>query len=116
MKDPKPKPHFPHPQHRQRAGAHGAGLREAGRRLTLAPYPLALPRVQPIIPTRRKEPFDDPDWVFELKYDGFRASAISNGAAAVSSHAMATCSAAWMRSAAKWLPRSRWMTPFSMAR
>ena len=21
-----------------------------------------LPRVQPIIPTRRKEPFDDPDW------------------------------------------------------
>jgi ATP-dependent DNA ligase len=32
-----------------------------------------LPRVQPIIPTRRKEPFDDPDWLFEFKYDGFRA-------------------------------------------
>jgi len=31
-----------------------------------------LPRVQPIIPTRRKEPFDDPDWLFEFKYDGFR--------------------------------------------
>ena len=34
---------------------------------------VTLPRVQPIIPTRRKEPFDDPDWLFEFKYDGFRA-------------------------------------------
>src|SRR5215472_9857707 len=33
---------------------------------------VALPRVQPIIPTWRKEPFDDPDWLFEFKYDGFR--------------------------------------------
>ena len=32
-----------------------------------------LPRVQPIIPTRRKEPFDDPDLRFDFKYDGFRA-------------------------------------------
>ena len=31
-----------------------------------------LPRIQPIIPVRRKEPFDDPDWLFEFKYDGFR--------------------------------------------
>jgi len=31
-----------------------------------------LPHVQPIIPTRRKEPFDDPEWLFEFKYDGFR--------------------------------------------
>jgi ATP-dependent DNA ligase len=34
---------------------------------------VTLPRVQPIIPTRRKEPFDDPDWLFDFKYDGFRA-------------------------------------------
>jgi bifunctional non-homologous end joining protein LigD len=34
---------------------------------------VVLPRVQPIIPTRRKEPFDDPDWLFDCKYDGFRA-------------------------------------------
>jgi bifunctional non-homologous end joining protein LigD len=34
---------------------------------------VALPRAQPIIPTWRKEPFDDPDWLFEFKYDGFRA-------------------------------------------
>jgi bifunctional non-homologous end joining protein LigD len=32
-----------------------------------------LPRVQPIAPVRRKEPFDDPEWLFDLKYDGFRA-------------------------------------------
>jgi bifunctional non-homologous end joining protein LigD len=31
-----------------------------------------LPRVQPIAPIRRPEPFDDPDWLFDLKYDGFR--------------------------------------------
>ena len=33
---------------------------------------MTLPRVQPIIPTWRKEPFDDPEWVFDFKYDGFR--------------------------------------------
>jgi bifunctional non-homologous end joining protein LigD len=31
-----------------------------------------LPRVQPIAPIRRTEPFDDPEWLFDLKYDGFR--------------------------------------------
>ena len=31
-----------------------------------------LPRVQPIIATWRKEPFDDPGWLFDFKYDGFR--------------------------------------------
>jgi bifunctional non-homologous end joining protein LigD len=33
---------------------------------------MTLPRVQPIIPTLRAEPFDAPGWVFECKYDGFR--------------------------------------------
>jgi bifunctional non-homologous end joining protein LigD len=32
-----------------------------------------LPRIQPIAPTWRKEPFDHPDWLFDTKYDGFRA-------------------------------------------
>ena len=36
---------------------------------------MALPRIQPIAPIRAKEPFDDPDWLFDLKYDGFRALA-----------------------------------------
>ena len=31
--------------------------------------------VTPLRLTERKTPFDDPDWVFELKYDGFRALA-----------------------------------------
>jgi bifunctional non-homologous end joining protein LigD len=34
---------------------------------------MTLPRVQPIIPTWRKDPFDNPDWLFDVKYDGFRA-------------------------------------------
>ena len=34
---------------------------------------MTLPRVQPITPTWHKEPFDDPDWLFDFKYDGFRA-------------------------------------------
>ena len=34
---------------------------------------MTLPRVQPIAPTWRNEPFDDPDWIFDFKYDGFRA-------------------------------------------
>jgi len=33
---------------------------------------VTLPRVQPIISTWRKKPFDDPDWLFEFKYDGSR--------------------------------------------
>src|SRR5438093_13601388 len=31
--------------------------------------------MQPIIPIRRKDPFDDPAWLFELKWDGFRGLA-----------------------------------------
>jgi bifunctional non-homologous end joining protein LigD len=31
-----------------------------------------LPWIEPIRPERKKEPFDSPDWLFELKYDGFR--------------------------------------------
>ena|ERR1700760_1219046 len=32
----------------------------------------SLPRIQPIAPIRRPVPFDDPEWLFDLKYDGFR--------------------------------------------
>ena len=34
--------------------------------------------MDPIIPVARKEPFDDPEWLFELKLDGFRGIA-ANG-------------------------------------
>jgi bifunctional non-homologous end joining protein LigD len=33
----------------------------------------ALPWIEPLRPTRRRDAFDDPNWLFELKYDGFRA-------------------------------------------
>lgn len=29
--------------------------------------------VQPMLAETRSDPFDDPEWIFELKYDGFRA-------------------------------------------
>jgi bifunctional non-homologous end joining protein LigD len=31
---------------------------------------------------RRREPFDHPEWIFELKYDGFHALAYVNGGGA----------------------------------
>src|SRR5437868_11250206 len=31
-----------------------------------------LPRVEPIVPVSRPYPFNDPAWLFEPKYDGFR--------------------------------------------
>ncbi len=31
-----------------------------------------LPDVQPILLTTRPDPFDDPAWLFEPKYDGYR--------------------------------------------
>jgi bifunctional non-homologous end joining protein LigD len=38
-----------------------------------------LPRISPLKLARRLTPFDHPDWIFELKHDGFRAVAyISN--------------------------------------
>ncbi len=33
--------------------------------------------MQPISPTRRKEPFDGDGWLFELKVEGFRGLADS---------------------------------------
>ena len=37
---------------------------------------------QPMPLLKRAAPFDDPDWIFELKYDGFRSLAVvENGRA-----------------------------------
>src|SRR2546429_5016547 len=41
------------------------GPQECAERICLGKQRLAVPR----------EPFDDPDWLYELKYDGFRALA-----------------------------------------
>jgi len=36
---------------------------------------VSLPRCQPLAVTSRREVFDHPDWLFEIKWDGFRAVA-----------------------------------------
>ena len=38
----------------------------------LAPMPHG---IEPMLATPAKEPFDDPDWIFEVKWDGYRALA-----------------------------------------
>jgi hypothetical protein len=41
--------------------------KSAGEGPSRALAAMILPRVPLIVPTRRKEPFDDPDWLFDLK-------------------------------------------------
>src|SRR5271165_3537681 len=70
-------PHAIRAEHREN-GCHHCYVKRASplhRQISHLRYILRmpLPRVQPIIPISRKEPFDDPDWLFEFKYDGFRA-------------------------------------------
>jgi len=36
---------------------------------------ISLPAIRPMPLTRFHEPFSDPDWIFEVKHDGFRALA-----------------------------------------
>ncbi len=38
-----------------------------------------LPKIEPMALLDRATPFDDPNWVFEVKYDGLRALAYVNG-------------------------------------
>src|SRR6201998_1705959 len=40
-------------------------------------------RVKPMLATLVDKPFDDPDWIFEVKWDGYRAVAIMNGKSVV---------------------------------
>jgi len=44
-------------------------------RLSFDTMKLMLPRIRPMRLRLVKEPFDDPDYLFELKHDGFRAVA-----------------------------------------
>jgi bifunctional non-homologous end joining protein LigD len=36
---------------------------------------VSLPRIEPLKLGRRERPFDDPSWIYEIKWDGFRALA-----------------------------------------
>jgi bifunctional non-homologous end joining protein LigD len=42
----------------------------------------ALPKITPLVLKRRAQAFDNPDWVYEVKYDGFRALLEIDGAGA----------------------------------
>jgi ATP-dependent DNA ligase len=42
----------------------------------------ALPKVTPLVLKRRASAFDNADWLFDLKYDGFRALLEIDGAGA----------------------------------
>ncbi|MFL5688876.1 MAG: hypothetical protein ACJ77I_07785, partial [Chloroflexota bacterium] len=35
--------------------------------------------VAPMLATLVRDPFDDPDWLFEIKWDGFRVEACISG-------------------------------------
>jgi len=48
------------------------------------------PFIQPMPLLKRRLPFDHPDWLFQLKYDGFRALARISVDVASSSHETAT--------------------------
>jgi bifunctional non-homologous end joining protein LigD len=56
-----------------------AELRQACERLGAPRGPLLADQVQPMLAESRTDPFDDAAWLFELKYDGFRAIAARDG-------------------------------------
>ena len=49
-----------------------AQLEKTGKKLPQAPMPR---EVKPMLATSVKEPFNDPEWIFELKLDGYRCIA-----------------------------------------
>src|SRR6267154_5176323 len=60
-------------------GKRAAELRAECERLKAPRSAVRGEDVQPMLAESRTEPFDDPAWVFELKYDGFRAIASRDG-------------------------------------
>src|SRR2546422_833594 len=61
-------------------GEYGAGPMIVCERLKAPRQPVAGDDVQPMLAEPRSDPFDDPEWVFELKYDGFRSIVSRDGA------------------------------------
>ncbi|MGH9393265.1 MAG: non-homologous end-joining DNA ligase, partial [Terriglobales bacterium] len=47
----------------------------AGPRLVIQPATMAAPPASPMLATLGEQPFNDPGWVFEIKWDGIRAFA-----------------------------------------
>ncbi len=55
------------------SGKRAAEIRAECERVKAPRRPVAADEVQPMLAESRAEPFDDAAWLFELKYDGFRA-------------------------------------------
>ena len=60
-------------------GRRAAEIREECVRLGAPRHELRGEDAQPMLAEPRTEAFDDPDWIFELKYDGFRAIVAREG-------------------------------------
>jgi len=54
-------------------GRRAAEIRAGCLRLKAPARPVSGEEVQPMLAEPRADPFDDPQWLFELKYDGFRS-------------------------------------------
>ena len=61
---------------RASAKSSAASAKEADRRVSRAPYP-----IKPMLTTLVDKPFDHSDWLFEMKWDGYRAIAHREGPA-----------------------------------
>src|SRR5262249_32600453 len=64
----------------RKRGQRAAEIRAACAALRASKGAVAGEEVQPMLAEPRSDPFDDPEWLFEVKYDGFRAIASRDGA------------------------------------
>jgi hypothetical protein len=74
------------------------------------------PKITPLVLKRRPAAFDSPDYLYEPKYDGFRALLEIDAAAHASSRATATASSTstlWLQ---RWRSACVRVMPFSTAR
>src|SRR5438876_1185855 len=76
-------PRGPHPdpvEELRERGKRAAGMRANCEALKAPRRPVVGEDVQPMLAEPRSDPFDDRDWLFELKYDGFRSIVSRDGA------------------------------------
>src|SRR5450432_1121744 len=57
----------------------GSSARPLSRLISMAPSVPFPKKIKPMLATLSDKPFDDPDWIFEVKWDGYRAIALLNG-------------------------------------
>jgi bifunctional non-homologous end joining protein LigD len=63
----------------QARGRRAEEIRAGCLRLKAPERPVSGEEVQPMLAEPRGDPFDDPQWLFELKYDGFRSIVSRDG-------------------------------------